>query len=338
MGRASFPVFPSVLIPVIAPLLLALPAVAAAPQSLPLGKGSNLVFATVAEGSGVLGVEDDFTRRMSPFDRQARLKAAGAVSSAEHRAFAARSVLEWSDRDRRRIAEAMRGLDVRFTQLGIGFPKRILLVKTSGDEEGGAAYTRGEAIMLPAKVLGSDSPVLRRLLCHELFHVLSRSAPGLRRNLYASIGFEPCGEVTLPGDFERRRITNPDAPAFDHSIRVRVDGVERSMVPVLWSRTADYDAKAGKAFFETMEFRLLAVRLEGDPVRGVPETDADGAPIMAKPEDAEGFFEQVGKNTGYLIHPEEILADNFEILLAGDRRPPNPEIVKRLGEILRQGE
>ena len=70
MGRSSFPVFPRVLIPVIAPLLLALPALASGPESLPLGKGSNLVFATVAEGSGVLGVEDDFTRRMSPFESQ----------------------------------------------------------------------------------------------------------------------------------------------------------------------------------------------------------------------------------------------------------------------------
>ncbi len=325
-------------VPFVAMLLLALPVVAAEAEALALGKGSEMVLATMEEGRRVLGAEDDFTRRMSPFDRQARLKSAGGVSDAEHRAFAARSVLEWTARDRRAIAEAMRGLDARFTELGVDFPKRVLLVKTSGDEEGGAAYTRGEAIMLPAKVLGSATPALRRLVCHELFHVLSRSAPGLRGKLYASIGFEPCGEVTLPGDFERRRITNPDAPAFEHCIRVRVDGVERRMVPVLWSRTADYDAAAGKAFFETMEFRLMAVRLEGDPVRGVPEIDADGAPIMAKPEDAEGFFEQVGRNTGYLIHPEEILADNFEILVAEDRRPPNPEIVRRLGEILRQGE
>lgn len=324
-------------VPVVALFLLALPVVAVGADSLPLGKGSEMVLATVAEGSDVLGAEDDFTRRMSPFDRQARLKSAGAVSDAEHRAFAARSVLEWSARDRRAIAEAMRGLDERFTKLGVRFPKRVLLVKTSGDEEGGAAYTRGAAIMLPAKVLGSESPVLRRLLCHELFHVLSRWAPELRGKLYASIGFEPCGEVTLPRDFESRRITNPDAPAFDHCIRVRVNGVERRMVPVLWSRTADYDAAAGKAFFEMMEFRLMAVRLEGDPVRGVPEVDAEGDPIMCKPEDTEGFFEQVGKNTGYLIHPEEILADNFEILVAGDRRPPNLEIVRRLGEILRQG-
>ena len=36
--------------------------------------------------------------------------------------------------------------------------------------------------------------------------------------------------------------------------------------------------------------------------------------------------------------PEEILADNFELLVAADRRPPNPEIVRRLGEILGAGE
>ena len=314
--------------------LVALPLPPAAAEGLPLGGGSGLVFATAAEGREVVAAEDEFTTRMSPFDRQARLKSAGPVSSAEHRAFAARSVLEWGDRDRRAITGAMRGLEARFTELGVRFPDRVLLVKTSGDEEGGAAYTRGTAIMLPAKVLGSATPVLRRLLCHELFHVLSRSRPALRERLYASIGFRPCGDVVLPGDLEGRRITNPDAPLFDHCIRVKVDGVERSMVPVLWSRTATYDAKAGKAFFDTMEFRLLAVRLEGDPARGVPEVDDAGEPIMTQPEGAAGFFEQVGRNTGYLIHPEEILADNFELLVAADRRPPNPEIVHRMGEIL----
>jgi len=308
---------------------------AAAAEGLPLGGGSRLVLATAAEGREVVGAEDEFTGRMSPFDRQARLKSPGPVSGAEHRAFAARSVLEWSDRDRRAIGEATRGLDARFAKLGVGFPERVLIVKTSGDEEGGAAYTRGTAIMLPAKVLGSPTAVLRRLVCHELFHVLSRSRPALREKLYDSIGFRPCGDVVLPGDLEDRRITNPDAPRFDHAIRLTLDGVERWMVPVLWSRTADYDAAAGKAFFDTMEFRLLAVRLEGEPPRAVPEVDDAGEPIMAKPEGVEGFFEQVGRNTGYLIHPEEILADNFEILVAGDRRPPNPDIVRRLGELLR---
>lgn len=328
--RLPFFLLPALLLVLVAPF----PVAAAPPDTLPLGGGSVLVLATVTEGRDTLAAEDAFTARMSPFDRQARLKSAGVVSSAEHRAFAARCVLAWDDRDRRAIADAMRGLEARFTKLGVGFPDRVLLVKTSGDEEGGAAYTRGEAIMLPAKVLGSATPVLRRLLCHELFHILSRSQPALRERLYAAIGFRPCGDIRLPGDLEDRRITNPDAPLFDHCIRVNLGGVDRWMVPVLWSNTAEYDAAAGKAFFDTMEFRLLAVRLEGDPVQGVVESGDDNAPIMAKTEDVGEFFEQVGRNTGYLIHPEEILADNFEILVGGDRQVRNPEIVRRIGEII----
>jgi hypothetical protein len=328
--------------PVLAILFLlgcALPAAAAPLDTLPLGGGSVVVLATVAEGSEAVAAEDEFTERMSPFDRQARLRAAGPVSGEEHRAFAARCVLPWEDRERRAVALALAGLDRRFAELGVTFPERVLLVKTSGDEEGGAAYTRGEAIMLPAKVFRGATPALRRLLCHELFHVLSRANPALRGKLYAAIGFRPCGDVRLPGDLEARRITNPDAPRFDHCIRVKLGDVDRWMVPVLWSRSREYDATSGKAFFDTMEFRLLAVRLEGDdPVRGVAETTDDGTPIMATPDQVGGFFEQVGRNTEYLIHPEEILADNFVILVEKSGRPKTPELVQRIGEIVRQSE
>ena len=47
-----------------------------------------------------------------------------------------------------------------------------------------------------------------------------------------------------------------------------------------------------------------------------------------------GFFEQVGKNTSYLIHPEEILADNFVFLVTNKRGLPSPKVVENLGEIL----
>ena len=38
------------------------------------------------------------------------------------------------------------------------------------------------------------------------------------------------------------------------------------------------------------------------------------------PESA-GFFEQVGRNTGYIIHPDEILAENFVKLAIGISDP-----------------
>jgi len=298
-----------------------------------LGRGSVLSLATVEEGADVLGAEDDYTRRMSPFDRQARLKAREPVGDAQHRAFSRRAVLPWSERERAAVARAIEGLASRMDALGVVLPPRVLLVKTSGDEEGGAAYTRGTAVVFPIGVFGRPTAELRRLLCHELFHVLSRSRPDLRDRLYASIGFEPCGEVSLPEDLESLRITNPDAPSIGHAIRVSVDDRERIVVPILYSRSP-YDPAKAASFFATMEFRLMAIRLEGDPPRAVADLDDSGRPKLSTPDGVKGFHEQVGRNTGYIIHPEEILADNFSILVLGGGAPANPEIVTRMGEIL----
>lgn len=320
------------------PALARAQAPADAPPGWPLGGGSVLQPASVDEGAAVLGAEDDFTRRMSPFDRQARLRVAAAVSGAEHRAFAARAVLPWTAAERDRIGAAVEGLAPRFEALGVRFPERVLLVKTSGDEEANAAYTRGTAVMLPQGVLRSPPEALRRLVCHELSHVLSRHDPALRARLYAAVGFEPCGELELPGDLAARRITNPDAPAFDQAIPVRCDGVERRMVPILFAR-GPYDAARRPPFLATMEFRLIAVDVAGDPPRATAVLDAAGAPILRRPQEVEGFFERTGRNTGYLIHPEEIVADNFVMLVnAADPAaapPPSPEVVARVAAAFR---
>jgi hypothetical protein len=47
-----------------------------------------------------------------------------------------------------------------------------------------------------------------------------------------------------------------------------------------------------------------------------------------------GFYEQVGRNTEYIIHPEEILADNFAMLVLADQDVPSPEILKKLQDVL----
>ena len=45
-------------------------------------------------------------------------------------------------------------------------------------------------------------------------------------------------------------------------------------------------------------------------------------------------MEQVGNNTDYIIHPEEILADNFALLVLGEHNMPSPEIPQKMREIL----
>jgi hypothetical protein len=42
------------------------------------------------------------------------------------------------------------------------------------------------------------------------------------------------------------------------------------------------------------------------------------------------YHEQIGRNTGYIIHPEEVLADNFALLLLGRTAVKSPHILDRL--------
>ncbi|MFT6562596.1 MAG: hypothetical protein ACJAX6_000981 [Limisphaerales bacterium] len=53
-----------------------------------------------------------------------------------------------------------------------------------------------------------------------------------------------------------------------------------------------------------------------------------------KPEGVEGFFEQIGRNTNYIIHPEETLANNFVHLMTGKQDLKNPEILEKIEAML----
>ena len=44
------------------------------------------------------------------------------------------------------------------------------------------------------------------------------------------------------------------------------------------------------------------------------------------PQEFQGLYEQIGRNTVYLIHPEEILADNFAQLYVATLRSPPPSV------------
>ena len=57
-------------------------------------------------------------------------------------------------------------------------------------------------------------------------------------------------------------------------------------------------------------------------------------PVLANLTDVSGYFEQIGNNTEYIIHPEEILADNFVILINKKKNVQNPTIVAAMKAVL----
>ena len=299
------------------------------PKVLRLSKGCSVHFATVAEAKAHLAERDVYVKNLSPFERAAKIKKAGPVSTEQYLAFIQNQTLEWNNADKKKLGQVIAAAKPKLAKFANHLPERIHLIKTTGNDEGAAPYTRGVSIILPERTIRQSVKSLERLFYHELFHIVSRSNPKLRDELYRIIGYEKCDEVSLPDDMMPRRISNPDAPVIEHCIRVSKDGESRWCAPVLFSRTPKYDPKTGGSFFRYLQFRLMAI--DRKTAKAILK---DGKPILWNPDAVKGFFEQIGRNTNYVIHPEETLANNFIHLMTGKQDLKNPEIPKKIEAVL----
>jgi hypothetical protein len=313
---------------------LALLSILAADGTVEIAPQATARFATADAGKAILTTDDAFTKSLSRFDLQSRLKTGDEVTLDDWKKSIAAEVRDWNDTQTKAATESLSRLSKRLDGFELPLPKEILLIHTTGAEEGNAAYTRGTAIILPDKVLAYAPAQLDRLLAHELFHVLSRNDGALRQRLYRIIGFEVTGPIELPPSLAPRRITNPDAPLIDCTIELKTaDGKTVVGAPVLYASTKDYDAKRGGSFFQYRTFRLMLVERKND--RWQPMLH-DSEPIVVDAKKEPAFYEKIGKNTNYVIHPDEILADNFVRLVMEDRDLMTPRIVDEMRMTLRK--
>lgn len=313
-----------------APGLAAAVLLAAAPAAaqLRIGAATAVDFATVAEGRMVLGGVDDYVLRMGAFDRMLRLKTGETVTQQRFLEHAQDNVLPWNATEKLRLEALVADLGERMRDLNPPLPARVLLVKTTGREEEGVAHTRANAIMLSLESLAAPDAGLAALLAHEFFHLMTRHDPDFRARAYRSIGFELCPEVALPEKLARLRITNPDAPRHDAYIEVTAQGAAVPVLPVLLSRAETFDAAIGRDIADYWLLKLMVLRRSAQPGRMEPWLRG-GEPWLLSVPEVSGFFEQVGRNTAYIIHPEEMLADNFALMLSG-QSVDSPEILLRL--------
>lgn len=321
--------FPAVVAVVLAAALLA---DAGEPQAQTrIASRSVIEFASVTQGREILGRVDEYVRRMGPFDRMLRLKTARPVSEREFLDFAMENVLPWTAAEKLRVEAIVASLTAELEKLDVPFPARVLLVKTTGLEEEGIAHTRANAVMLSRRSLSATDAELAGLLAHELFHVVSRHDRALRARAYRIIGFRLCPEITLPARLMPIRITNPDAPVNDAYIEVVVEGKPAQAMPVLLSRSPKFDASIGRDIVDYWLPKLLVVEAADATGRMRPVL-RDGEAVLLAISEVSGFAEQVGRNTAYIIHPEEILADNFALMVTG-RSVESPELLRKLREV-----
>jgi hypothetical protein len=299
-----------------------------------IGPKTTVIFATIQEAKEILISRDDFIQSMSPFDRASRIKTDREISEIEYLEFIGNSVLDWNASEKEKIIIAFQGIQKSLGNYSWLIPENLILIKTTGNEEGKAAYTRSNAIIFPKTDLIAPVSKIQQTICHELFHIISRTNPELREKLYAAIGFIRCDELEFPAELKSRKITNPDAPQNNHCINIRFQGKPYWAIPILFSDSEKYSMSRGGEFFDYLQFQFLLVEHPNNSSTVKP-IYANRKPKLVESRQIFGFFEQIGNNTEYIIHPEETIADNFMFLILERQNLPSPEIINKLKELLK---
>ncbi len=284
-------------------------------------------FASAEKARQLLLTEDLFTKSWSQFDIDARLQKNNGTKQ-ELFDFISAQVLEWTDEEKEKLNRIFREIDesVSAQRFNLNLPSEIYFVKTTALEEGGAnGYTRGHYIVLKGDILAHPDNSLKQTVIHEIFHVMSRYDNEFRRDMYGIIGFKLMKPIKYPEAIADRRITNPDAPQTDSYITLKNDGTA-NYIMVLYSN----EPYSGGLFFKYLNVGFLKLDAKKQPeIR-------HGMPVIYSMNEIEGFFEQVGRNTQYILHPEEIMADNFVFAINDRKGQPTQRIVEAIQKRLKK--
>lgn len=282
-----------------------------------------------------LWLPDRWALQLSDYDRGARMRTTMPTDTREFLYFAAGAAVGWTDSERAAWRDIAGRVSVAAAGLNVRMP-RMLLINTTGDEEFGGAYVRKSSIVIPERLAHLALTDERRaffLLAHELFHVLSRFNRHQRDSLYSLLDVQRIPRMRYPAEFEGRRLSNPDAFEYRHAARVETfdpDGTSTGfadVVPIFQSGIPleEYvDPMQPLPIFAFINVPLLSV----DARTGRVNRDADGQPIARNFGDTD-WLARMMRNSSFVVHPEEILADNFATLMewrynGGDIPQDNP--------------
>ncbi|TNE57546.1 MAG: hypothetical protein EP344_11030 [Bacteroidetes bacterium] len=239
------------------------------------------------------------------------------------RDFLQRDVESFTPGESKLVSEVMQDMFINCSGLSSDlFPDTLILIKTKANHYGNSVYyTRENTIVIPADVLQNNvRGAFASTMYHELFHVYSRLNPEKRRQLYRLIGFESIGmeHLKMPKALAERVLYNPDGVDFAQRITLKdAAGNIIYAVPIIVSKNLGYTASR-PAFFSYVVFDLYEVRA----VSGqdwVVITKDDGFRSTLNLRDLPDFYKQIKENTTYIIHPDEILADNFMFLMRAQK-------------------
>lgn len=194
------------------------------------------------------------------------------------------------------------------------FPGGIRLIKGKTKSYGDDAYyTRGHNIIIPESIFPiEDKEKQLPVMLHETFHILSRYNVPLREDLYALIGFKKMDKPVYLNDLLKVMVLcNPDGMSVQYATELQVGDGSIYVVPFITSKHGKYRPEK-PSYFDYLDFDVFRLGDYGDHYK--IQSDPHGksiTPLSSLP----GYFSHIKDNTQYIIHPDEIMADNFMLAL-----------------------
>ncbi len=246
----------------------------------------------------------------------------------ELKEYGASQMQEFSDDEKEAIDNLFDEMTKDAEENGYEFPRlsEITLIRSTQKEEcGSGAYTHGTDIYfgdyLSNLITSEDESEAVRgkeIMWHEIFHCLTRNNPDFRKDMYKIIHFTVEDEdYEIPPSVEKKFISNPDVEHHNSHAEFEIDGEKVECFAALIA--TEPFRKEGDSFFDCMATALVPT---------------DGSDEYYLPEDTDNFWEVFGENTGYVIDPEECMADNFSYAMTYgmDKDYANPEIIEAIIE------
>lgn len=295
--------------------------------------GFHIRFASAEEGRELMFSNEAFFANMTQNDIEYRMQKKGATLE-EYKDFAAEQVREFSQEEQAVIQEHVEALEKICKDEGYQLPyiEEIFFIKTTMEEEGGAAaYTHGTQIYVGdwlLELLMSEEEEIARFgtstIAHELFHCFTRCDSSFRAKMYGILNFTvEEDDFVFSEEIQKVVVSNPDVEHHNAHATFRINGEDKECV-VVYASKKDFE-KAGDDVFEVSRTCLVPI---------------DTLSTLYEVEEAENFYEVFGRNTGYVIDPEETLADNFSYALVygiDGMGYENPEIIEEIIALLKTG-
>lgn len=309
----------------ILPLLLLLTSSCKAQQTAPahpLPQAGQVFYLDSLEAARRVSRDEieGFFEKIGPLDRAIQMQRTETPSLEEYREFLRRDVRNFTEEEQKHLEKEIGEIYRLCEQLSPHLlPDTLRLIKTRGAYYGASAwYTREDYIVIPENAL--KAAPMQDVLLHELFHVLSRQHPELRKSLYGLIGFTRLSEpIQFPESLRERLLLNPDG--MDHQWAIPLkgsNGKEVMTIPLIFSQYEAYNPKR-PLFFAHLDFQLFGLARDSISNTWGVLVNSEGKSTLG-PEFRVEYLRKVRDNTTYLIHPDEILADNFIWAVQGPER------------------